>query len=188
LRIAIPPEEEPVVLETAHVQGTHRCSKHGPPVLREWHVDTSLFCAGSTSGAKNLIAMPDLKRCFEEHGFLSVVTYIQSGNVIFESEKTPAAELTQRIEAMLGAAFDYGATVVLWSHAQLRRIVERAPDAFGAQPARCRYDVLFLRPHLTAHVAVKSIPTRAGVDQAYAGTGVLYFSRLISKASQSRLS
>jgi uncharacterized protein (DUF1697 family) len=35
---------------------------------------------------------------------------------------------------------------------------------------------------------MKSVPTRAGVDQAYAGTGVLYFSRLTSRASQSLLS
>jgi uncharacterized protein (DUF1697 family) len=152
--------------------------------LRDWHV-VSRYVAllrGVNVGGTNLVRMPDLRRCFEEHGFLSVVTYIQSGNVIFKSEKTPAAKLTQRIEAMLGAAFDYRASVVLRSHAQLRRNVERAPDAFGAQPSRYRYDVLFLKPPLTAQVAIKSIPTRARVDQAYAGTGVLYFSRLISKA------
>jgi len=33
-----------------------------------------------------------------------------------------------------------------------------------------------------------SVLTKPGVDQAHAGVGVLYFSRLISKASQSRLS
>jgi uncharacterized protein (DUF1697 family) len=32
------------------------------------------------------------------------------------------------------------------------------------------------------------VTTRAGVDQAFAGNGVLYFSRLTSRASQSRLS
>ena len=35
---------------------------------------------------------------------------------------------------------------------------------------------------------MKSVRTREGVDQAYAGTGVLYFSRLASRASQSQLS
>ncbi len=34
---------------------------------------------------------------------------------------------------------------------------------------------------------MKSITTREGVDQAFGGEGVLYFSRLISRASQSRL-
>ncbi len=58
---------------------------------------------GINVGGKNLIKMPDLRACFEENGFLSVVTYIQSGNVIFESEESSAPRLTQRIETMLGA-------------------------------------------------------------------------------------
>ena len=39
----------------------------------------------------------------------------------------------------------------------------------------------------TAAAAIKVVPTRPGVDQASAGTGVLYFWRLISKATRSRL-
>jgi uncharacterized protein (DUF1697 family) len=34
---------------------------------------------------------------------------------------------------------------------------------------------------------LKSVPTRPGVDEARAGAGVLYFSRLTSKAEQSML-
>jgi uncharacterized protein (DUF1697 family) len=143
---------------------------------------------GINVGGKNLIKMAELKACFEEHGFRNVSTYIQSGNVLFESGESSSARLTQRIEAMLGAAFDYRASVVLRTRTQMRRIVQRAPEGFGEQPARYRYDVLFLKPPLTSAAAVKSVPTKAGVDEAHAGTGVLYFSRLISRASQSRLS
>ena len=35
---------------------------------------------------------------------------------------------------------------------------------------------------------MRSVTTKEGVDQAFAGNGVLYFSRLISKAAQSRIS
>jgi uncharacterized protein (DUF1697 family) len=52
---------------------------------------------------------------------------------------------------------------------------------------RYRYDVIFLKEPLAAKVAMKSVPTKPGVDEAHAGTGVLYFSRLIAKATQSRL-
>ena len=34
---------------------------------------------------------------------------------------------------------------------------------------------------------MQSVTTKEGVDQAFAGKGVLYFSRLISRAAQSRL-
>jgi uncharacterized protein (DUF1697 family) len=142
---------------------------------------------GINVGGNNLIKMAELKACFEKQGFRGVATYIQSGNVLFTSGDS-GNELCRRIEAVLTKTFDYRASVVLRTRKQLKDIVERAPDGFGAQPAKYRYDVIFLKAPLTATTAMKSVLTRPGVDQAHAGSGVLYFSRLISKASQSRLS
>ncbi|HET7235616.1 MAG TPA: DUF1697 domain-containing protein [Actinomycetota bacterium] len=143
---------------------------------------------GINVGGRNPIRMPALKACFEANGFEDVATYIQSGNVLFASRETRAAELAPRIEAMLGEAFSYDATVVVRSHRQVRAVVERAPKGFGAEPARYRYDVIFLKEPLTARAAMAHVPTNPAVDRAHAGTGVLYFSRLTSKATQSRLS
>lgn len=143
---------------------------------------------GINVGGKNLIRMADLKACFEEHGFRDVATYIQSGNVLFESGESSSVRLTARIEAMLGDAFDYRASVVIRTRTQLRRVVNRAPDGFGSEPERYRYDVLFLKLPLTSKAAVREVPIRDGVDEVHAGPGVLYFSRLASRASQSRLS
>lgn len=143
---------------------------------------------GINVGGKNLIRMTDLKACFEDHGFESVATYIQSGNVLFETGDSSPVQLAERIEGMLVASFDYRASVVVRTRKQLRSVVEQAPDGFGTQPARYRYDVLFLKPPLGAPATIRLVPTNAGVDQVHAGPGVLYFSRLISRASQSRLS
>ena len=150
----------------------------------------SLYVAllrGINVGGKNLIKMTDLRTCFEDGGYEEVATYIQSGNVLFGSREKQAS-LTRRIEKMLAARFAYQASVVVRSEPQLQQIVQRAPKGFGAQPAKYRYDVLFLKDSLQASAAIESVPTKPGVDQAHAGSGVLYFSRLISKASQSRLS
>jgi uncharacterized protein (DUF1697 family) len=70
----------------------------------------------------------------------------------------------------------------------MRAIVERASEGFGADPARYRYDVIFVKAPLTARSAMKSVATKEGVDRAWAGSRVLYFSRLTSRAAQSRLS
>ena len=78
--------------------------------------------------------------------------------------------------------------MVVRTRNQLRSVVEQAPDGFGTQPARYRYDVLFLKPPLSAPATIRLVPTNAGVDQVHAGPSVLYFSRLISRATQSRLS
>ena len=91
------------------------------------------------------------------------------------------------IEEILGAKFGYRASVVIRSRKQLRDTVKRAPESFGAHPTRYRYDVIFLKPPLTSAVAMRDVQVKQGVDQAQAGTGVLYFSRLISRATQSQL-
>ncbi len=84
---------------------------------------------GINVGGKNLIKMPVLKACFEADGFEDVVTYIQSGNVVFASPETRAEGLTQRIEAMLAETFGYQATVVVRNRTQMRAVVDRAPRA-----------------------------------------------------------
>jgi len=143
---------------------------------------------GINVGGKNLIKMAALRACFEEHGYEDVDTYIQSGNVVFSSGGSSVTALTHRIERMLAANFDYEASVVLRNRTQMREIVEGAPKGFGADAARYRYDVLFLKAPLTASTAMKSLLTREGVDRAAAGRGVPYFSRLTSRAAQSQLS
>ena len=143
---------------------------------------------GINVGGNNLIKMKALAACFEAQGYESVVTYIQSGNVLFQASERTAAKLTEGIEAMLSTTFRYPASVVLLSKRQMRRVVEEAPKGFGADPEQYRYDVLYLKPPLTAKAALASVPVKAGVDRVDAGPGVLYFSRLVAKAAQSQMS
>jgi len=145
------------------------------------------FLRGINVGGKNLIKMTDLKSCFEDLGFQDVHTYIQSGNVLFSAAKSDQANLTKQIEDALSKMFNYESRVVVRSLKQMKDIVTHAPKGFGSDSATYRYDVIFLKAPLTAAQAMKSVTTKEGVDQAFAGKSVLYFSRLISRASQSNL-
>jgi uncharacterized protein (DUF1697 family) len=143
---------------------------------------------GINVGGGNIIRMTDLKACFEASKLENVATYIQSGNVLFEAAETDSAKLVGKIEKALSTTFSpYQARIVLRSHAKLREIVRKAPKGFGSQPQKYRYDVIYLKEPLTAAEAMKSVTIKPGVDEAFAGAGVLYFSRLIAKASQSHL-
>ena len=155
--------------------------------MRGSHTTWLALLRGINVGGRNVIRMTELRKCFEDEGFRDVATYIQSGNVIFGSDSAEPGALTDRIEAMLAAAFDYKARVALRSLKDMRAVVERAPEGFGARPDVYRYDVLFLLAPLTAAEAMKYVSARAGVDQVRAGGGVLYFSRLIAEASRSQL-
>lgn len=143
---------------------------------------------GINVGGKNLIKMTELKACFEALGFKNVRTYIQSGNVLFSSDEADQARLTGQLEDALSKTFNYHSRVVLRSDEEMKAIVAHAPREFGSDPATYRYDVIFLKEPLVAAEAMQSVTTKEGVDQAFAGNGVLYFSRLISKATQSHLS
>jgi uncharacterized protein (DUF1697 family) len=141
---------------------------------------------GINVGGNHIIKMTDLRACFEGQGLKEVATYIQSGNVVFSAGAKPA-EVARRLEAALHTTFDCRTKVVLRSQKEMAAIVARAPKGFGKQLDKYRYDVIFLNAPLTAAAAITEIPMKEGVDQAHAGAGVLYFSRLISKATQSKL-
>lgn len=144
---------------------------------------------GINVGGGNIIRMTDLKVCLERLRLANVATYIQSGNVVFETPETDSAKLIGTLEQALSTTFKpYSARIVLCSHARLKQIVRKAPKGFGRLPQKYRYDVIYLKEPLTASQAIKSVTTRKGVDEAFVGPNVLYFSRLIARASQSYLS
>lgn len=142
---------------------------------------------GINVGGNNIIKMADLKNCFEEMGFTNVVTYIQSGNVLFDNNETNQLQLTQQIEKALSERFNYHSKVVLLSQQTLIQLVSAAPEGFGKLPDEYRYDVIFLKQPLTSEEALSKIKTKEGVDFVTADHGVLYFSRLSCVSSQSQM-
>ena len=141
---------------------------------------------GINVGGKNIVRMADLRAAFEEAGYTAVSTYIQSGNVLFGSGGTPTG-LERDIETLLESAFGLSLVVVVRSHRQLRSIVDRAPEGFAAEPDVHHCDVIFLKAPLSGRQALQAFDLRDGVDRAWPGTGVLYFSRLSERLSQSRM-
>ena len=141
---------------------------------------------GINVGGKNLIKMADLRAAFVGLGYAEVATYIQTGNVLFRAPRQKRDELAARLESELSRRFGAELRLVLLTSAQLRKVVAEAPEEFGSEEYRC--DVIFLRKPLTANRAISLVETKEGVDRAWAGPRVVYFSRLDAKASSSRLS
>ncbi len=72
------------------------------------------------------IKMPDLKKAFEGMGFQNPVTYLQTGNVVFESEKN-SAEIKIILEKGLSETFHYQAFVLLYDFDVLAEIITNYP-------------------------------------------------------------
>ncbi len=143
---------------------------------------------GVNVGGRNPVSMAQLRACLEQLHLKNVSTYIQSGNVLFESSQKNPLQLSGVIENALTREFGFPSTVVVVSESQLERVTTQAPPEFGVQPALYRCDVAFLKPPIAAHEVLPTIRLRDGVDQAFAANDVIYFQRLIERASQSHLS
>jgi uncharacterized protein (DUF1697 family) len=141
---------------------------------------------GINVGGKNLVKMADLRAAVESIGFAEVATYIASGNVLFWAPRQRREELAARIESELTRRFGVEVKVVLLTEAHLKVVVEGAPRGFGGDSHL--WDVVVVRKPLTVKKAFGVVETREGVDRAWQGKGVLYFSRLAAKATSSRLS
>lgn len=141
---------------------------------------------GINVGGNNKVVMADLRQAFENAGYDAVRTYINSGNVLFESG-ADRSELQDGLEAMLERHFGIQLVVVVRSRQQLGNIVAKAPKDFGRQPDLYHSDVVFLRSPLTPRQAMSVVELREGVDQAWEGTGVVYFARLSARRTQSKM-
>jgi uncharacterized protein (DUF1697 family) len=141
---------------------------------------------GINVGGNNRIKMEQLRACFEAGGFQQVMTYIQSGNVIFESEDENRERLTREIEESLSQTFNYTARIVLRSYMEIQKVVKEAPDDWNTR-TDLRCNVAFIKEPVTAEEAWQEIPPKEGIDVVTLGHGVLYLSTKLSGLTKSAL-
>jgi uncharacterized protein (DUF1697 family) len=73
------------------------------------------------------ISMDDLCQYFELPGFHNITTYIQTGNVLFETEETDEVMLRQKIEKQLKEKLGYEVTVLLRMVHELKNVIKNNP-------------------------------------------------------------
>jgi len=86
----------------------------------------SLLRGINVSGQKK-IKMLDLKSLYESLGFVNVVTYIQSGNVIFESDNKNIAKLKSQIEDTIEGKFKFDVPVEIRKKSEVTTIITNNP-------------------------------------------------------------
>ena len=111
----------------------------------------SLF-RGINVGGHQKIRMDELKDLHVSLGLKDVVTYIQSGNVVFTSDNADPAQLSGQIEDGFAKKFGFRVTVMVRTSAELNDIIANNP--FQNQPTKeSKWVVvmfLAIRPERTA--------------------------------------
>ena len=81
---------------------------------------------GINVGGKNRIKMDELRKLMNSIGLNQVQTYIQSGNILFQSEKGEET-LCQLIESEIERVFGFLVNVIIRTSVELDKIIESCP-------------------------------------------------------------
>ena len=98
---------------------------------------------GINVGGKNKMEMARLKATFEAAGLKDVMTYINSGNVIFSDNRRKPTTITKTLEQNIEADFGFAIKVLIRDLPAIKKIVKALPDSW-TNDAEMRCDVFFL--------------------------------------------
>lgn len=129
------------------------------------------------------VKMADLRQQFTAVGFTNVETYIQSGNVIFESSNPQASELEQQIEAHLQGVLGYAVATFLRTPAELTAVAHHKafPDSQFAAGENLYIAFLKTNPGSEAHTQL--LPFQNEIDEFHFHQRELYW---LCRKSQSQ--
>jgi uncharacterized protein (DUF1697 family) len=140
---------------------------------------------GINVGGKNIIKMTDLKKAVENAGFANVSTYIQSGNIIFESDENNISKIVEKLETSFFKDFVYNSLIIVKSYEQLKIIVSEVPSDWEKRNDLECY-IAFIRGSISTREIMREIELKEDIDFIEAGEDVLYMSTLLNGLTRSR--
>ncbi len=129
------------------------------------------FLRGINVGGR-MVKMSDLKKTFASLGFNSIVTVLQTGNVIFETD-LDLSKLKPIIEKKLEDNFNYPLKIQVFSFEKLKTII--AGNPFMSDVNRHRY-VIFLENNLENQLFNEASEHDNNIESIRVGDGVIYWS------------
>lgn len=140
---------------------------------------------GVNVGGNNMISMKSLKASFEAMGFTNVSTYINSGNIIFQSKEADPRKLEKKIEQMLSSDYQLESKVVLRSLSEMEKLVNTLPKNWG-DDSDWRFNVIFLRHSIDSEKILEELPANSDVEEVLYRPGTLLWSVQASEAQRSK--
>jgi uncharacterized protein (DUF1697 family) len=113
---------------------------------------------GINVGGARRVEMSRLKGLFEALGYVDVLTYINSGNVIFRTPSETPATIVSAIEVAIEREFGFTVPVLVRSQDQIAHICQLVPPTWVNDTTTMRTDVMFLWDHVdTSDVLTKFV-------------------------------
>ena len=141
---------------------------------------------GINVGGKNKISMPLLKAAFQEAGFSDVVTYINSGNVIFTAGDADEASLKSLCETIILDHFGLDIPVMVISASDLAKALENAPSWWDSD-GDLKHNAIFVIPPASADEISDMIgETNPEYEKAHTFAPVIFWSAPLATFSKTR--
>ncbi|MEK5174819.1 DUF1697 domain-containing protein [Heyndrickxia sp. FSL W8-0496] len=130
---------------------------------------------GINVGGKNKIDMKVLKQTFEKAGMNDVVTYINTGNIIFSCKGKSQTELSRILEDVIHDDFGLQIKVVVRSLDNVRAIINAIPDTWK-NDKDMKSDVMFLWDEIDDESVLKKLVIKPNVDTVKYVPGAILWS------------
>lgn len=118
---------------------------------------------GINISGKNKIAMSELKKELEQGGYENVVTYLNSGNVIFTSNRKDKDSIRNQIQLMIKNKFNLEIPIYIMTLQELEELLNHRPEWWGKDDKEIYDNVIFLIPPTTYEDVLNTI----GLPNAY---------------------
>jgi uncharacterized protein (DUF1697 family) len=113
---------------------------------------------GINVGGNRKVEMKKLKSLFESFGYTNVSTYINSGNVIFESEDG-LKNATEKINIGLKNYFGFEIPTIVKTEKEMKKIAEAIPENW-VNDSEQRTDVAYLFPEIDSIKVIDELPVK----------------------------
>jgi uncharacterized protein (DUF1697 family) len=123
---------------------------------------------GINVGPHKRVSMPDLRALLSDAGFGAVRTYVQSGNIVLDSELAPE-QTARECERLIAERFGFDVNVVVRTRDELAAVVDCNPLAGVADNPK-RYQVSFLSGEPDTE-RLEQIAALADPDERLVGRG-----------------
>jgi uncharacterized protein (DUF1697 family) len=118
----------------------------------------------NVSGQK-MIKMDHLKSFFESMKLQNMRTYIQSGNVLFESAEKDAQSLTKKIEKGIEDTYSFQVSVILRTVDELESVISQSPYKLEEMKETDSLYVSFLAEAPTSEAIEKCMTFQNDLDE-----------------------
>jgi len=138
--------------------------------------DMTIYIAllrGINVGGHKVIQMADLKQMFESIGLKQVKTYIQSGNIVFQSEED-IIFLKERIQFEIKNVFDFDVSVMLSTHDEFINMIKRCPYEADSLLEGESIHVAFLVNELSEKEKDQLLMQKSETEDCYIDEKVVY--------------